>query len=393
MVRIHQGAPSHIPLPTPLRPVATACLLAGVTLLLYGYSIRTTALTADERVFATQSATAFAARPMFFHTGGEQWLQPLAVYAGAALKQVGAGDAAGRVAGTVLGALNVVLVFLVARMLFARTSLALCASLLLLLTPAHWWHAQLGTDAIFPVPFVLLWMLATLRYFQYDAPLMLALAGLSLGVGVYAHPVAPLTMAALWLVTASALAASRRLTVRGVLMLAAGFGIALVPAAVWFVSHPETYPDTFGRWALLKAHARFPLEGLRAQINWNTLSTRASLFWGFLDPSFLFFASPGRLTAPFLLCSLVLVPLGILRTLSLTQPGHRVVLIAAALVPALVASTFGRPQDLSMAVVMPAAAALLAAIGVESLASRHRAIAWIAAACAAISAYQLVSLI
>lgn len=355
--------------------------------------MRAAPLTADERVFASHAATALTSRPLFFHVEGESWLQPVAVYAAALFRQAGAGDASGRVAATIVGALNVALVFIVARMLFVRMSLALCAALLAMLTPAHWWHAQLGTDAIFPVPFILLWMIAMLRFFRLDSPAMLALAGLSLGAGVYTHPVAPLTMTGLWIATVGALAASRRLSVRGTSMLAAGFAIMLVPAALWFASHPDTYPDTFGRWAVLKAHARFPLEGLRAQINWNTLSNRASLFWGLLDPSFLFFASAGRITAPFLLCSLVLVPLGLIRALALTQPGHRAVLLSAAIVPPLVAATFGRPQDLSMVVMMPAAAALLAATGVDSLAGRHRAVAWIAAVFAAISAYQLLSLI
>ena len=69
------------------------------------------------------------------------------------------------------------------------------------------------------------------------------------------------------------------------------FGAAWLPAAWWFFRHPDTYADTFGRWFIFAAHVRDPIAGLQAQINSNTLGVRASLYWGFWDPSWLFFAA------------------------------------------------------------------------------------------------------
>lgn len=391
MVRIHQRAPLLTPLPTPLRPVITACLLFGVTLLLYGYRLTTAPLTEPEATIL--SAASAGSTPVFFHVADDQWLQPLAVYLTAGVRLLGGGDASARLASAIAGALNVALLFVVMRLMVSRTAVALAAAVLLMVTPAHWWQAQLGTDALLPVTFVLLWMLAMLRFLQTDSRLMLALAGLALGAGVYAHPVAPLTMAGLWTISAASTFATRRLTIATAFIYGAGFAAALLPAAVWFASHPETYADTFGRWAILKAHVRYPLDGLRAQINWNTLSNRASIFWGLLDPSFLFFAAPGRAAAPLLLCSLILVPLGAIRSARLAQPAHRVLLFAVALWPPMVAATFGLRQDLAMVAMLPAAAAIVAALGLESLTERHRAVAWTVAALVAASVYQLASLI
>jgi hypothetical protein len=63
-----------------------------------------------------------------------------------------------------------------------------------------------------------------------------------------------------------------------------------------------------------------------------------------------------------------------------------------ALVPPLIASTFGQAHDLSMATPMAAAAALISGVGIESLHSRSRYWAAIAAIVTAVSAYQLLAL-
>ena len=83
-------------------------------------------------------------------------------------------------------------------------------------------------------------------------------------------------MAFLWLTMMVALwvAGRRKLST---LMIAAGTFVAmLVPLAVWFYLHPQTYLDTYGRWAIFAAHLRNPIDGFLAFVNRNTLGTRAS---------------------------------------------------------------------------------------------------------------------
>jgi 4-amino-4-deoxy-L-arabinose transferase-like glycosyltransferase len=373
-----------------LQPIITACLLAGVTLLLYGFRIADAPLSVEETVFAAQAQTLDHSRGLFFHVQGEQWLQPIAVYAQALTRAVGAGDMGGRIASTIAGAVDVALVFAVVR-IAGREWIAVAAALLLLLTPAHWTYARLGTDAIFPSPFVLVWLLGMLKYFQRDQAWALGLAGTALGVGTYAHQTAPLTMAWLLVASIAAVIATRGSSVRALAALIAAYTVLLLPAALWFAQSPGTYLDTFGRWAILAAHIRFPLDGLRAQVNWNTLSNRASLFWSFLDPSFLFFAARGATVAPMLACSAILIPLGTLRLLASSERGARIVVLSAAVVPVLIAATFGQPLTLANAIVMMAVAAVLAAAGLESLQSRSPAWSWLAGAMALVSVVQLLS--
>lgn len=387
--------PPTEPLSAPSKPalarvVATASVLAALTLLLYNLQRDSLPLNPDEVAFSRQVNTVGNARPLFFRVAEDRWLQPVAVYVSAALRAAGGGEQSGRMAGTIAGAINVALVYVIVRLIAAEWS-AIGAALLLLATPAHWWFARLGTDAIFPAPFVLLWMLAMLRFIQFDSPRTLAFAGAALGAGIYTHPTAPTLMTWLWIVTVVALVAWRRLAVRNLTAIALGFGLFLVPAVVWFMNHPDTYNDTFGRWAIFKAHIRFPLQGLQAQMNWNTVGVRASIFWGLLDPSVLLFASDEHAIAPLLIGFVVLLALGIGRLMTVAQPSQRIVLVAAALLPVLVASTFGQAHDLSMVTAMTGAAAVLVGVGLDSLKMQSRYWIAITAVAIAVSAYQLVS--
>ena len=51
---------------------------------------------------------------------------------------------------------------------------------------------------------------------------------------------------------------------------------------------------------MFAAHLRIPLDGVRAFVNPGTLGNRASLYWGFWDPSWLFFIT-ANWPAPLLL--------------------------------------------------------------------------------------------
>jgi 4-amino-4-deoxy-L-arabinose transferase-like glycosyltransferase len=378
-----------------MRPIATACLLAGVTLLLYSFRIGAAPLDANESIVLAQarSLSEGESLPLFFQVQDAYWLQPMGVYATAIVGAIGGGDMAGRLASAIVGAVDVALVFAAARMMFGREWLAVVSAVLLLVTPAHWWLARAGTDAIFPAPFVLLWLIGMLRFFRSDSARALAAAGAALGAGVYTHPTAPLVMAWLCATSIAALFVIGRGRARNVAVLAGAFSAMLGPLAIWFVMFPASYGDTFGRWAVFAAHARFPMDGLRAQINWNTLSTRASRFWGLADPSFLFFSATGRSIAPWLASSAVLLPLGIAHVLTSGLREHRLVLLGAFVIPALIASAFGVPQDLGAAVVMTISGALLAGAGLDSLRLRSAWWTWLVSVAAIGSAVQLATLV
>ncbi|HYB97273.1 MAG TPA: glycosyltransferase family 39 protein [Vicinamibacterales bacterium] len=380
------------PLPASGTRFGTPQILAAlafflVALIFLGWDLGSRPVDASELTLLHASRAVGPSTPLFFHVANEQWLQPLAVYATALVDAAGGGDLSARIASVVVGAVDVGLVFVAMRLVVSAPAAAIATSVLLAM-PAHMTLARLGTDAIYPTPFVLVWLIGLLRFLQANSMVALAVAAASLGVGVYSHPAAPLTMLWLGIVTVAVAVARQTSAVKNVLVVATALALPLAPAAVWFARFPETYGDTFGRWAVFAAHLRFPLDGLSAQVNWNTLATRASIFWGLLDPSFLFFAGDGAGAAPLLVCCALLIPFGAWALLTRVHPLVRVAVLAAAVIPPMIGATFGQ-RDLAMSAPMLASLAIVAGYGMEAIAARSMRWMIVAIVLFAFSTYQL----
>lgn len=339
-----------------LRPIATACVLAGTTLLLYGFQLSAAPAGVAETAILQQAQSVTTATPLFFHADADRWLMPVPVYLTATMRAIAPDDIAARLASLAAATIDVVLLFACARLIFTGQSAALLAALLLLLTPAHMAAGRSGSGDLLPLPFALAALLAFFHFLQRDRLRDVAFTGLALGAGIYTQRSAPLTMGFLLVVTIVTLLAGRRRW-QALAVVLASFAAALVPAASWFAIHPETYPDTFGRWAIFQAHLRYPLEGVRAFLNWNTLGNRASLYWGFLDPSWLFFGGP------LLLATLPLVAIGVAGWRRVWSISAMVMVAGGAIVAPLAGSTFGEARYLADALMFLPFVVLLTTAG------------------------------
>lgn len=344
-----------------LRPAITACLLALATSIFYGLALTRQPIGPEEA--RVVSAAQQPIDGVLINTG-DRWLQPVGVYATKAAHVVRPGFHAGRWASVAVSALNVALIFLVAWRLFGSQVPALAAALLLAFTPAHMTFGRTGLDAIYIVPFVLLWLYALLAFIEKDRPAAIALASAALGAGVYTTTAAPLTMAFLWVAMILSLWIAGRRKLSTLAIAAASFAALLVPLAVWFALNPQTYLDTYGSWAIHPAHVRSPVEGLRALVNRHTLGTRATAYWGLIDPSYLFFSSE-RGRAPLLWIMLPLVVAGIIRCARQVPRAPAVITLTGALIAPLAGATFGQPQYIANALALVPFVTLLAAYGVD----------------------------
>jgi 4-amino-4-deoxy-L-arabinose transferase-like glycosyltransferase len=350
-----------------LRPIATACLLALATFILYSLELRREPVgPAEARVLSAAQQMPNGVPPLLVNTGGDRWLQPIGVYATTISHAIAPGFFAGRRASIVVASLNVALIFLVAWRLFSRYLPALGAAIILMFTPAHLAFGRIGIDAIYVIPFILLWLYALLEFLDRDRPAAIALAAAALGAGVYSTPSAPLTMIFLWMTMMVALWVAGRRKLSTLLIAAGTFVATLVPLLIWFYVHPQTYLDTYGRWAMFAAHVRNPVDGFRAFMNTNTLGTRASAYWSLIDPSYLFFSS-ARGTAPLLLVSAPLIAAGIVRCVRQASHTAAVVVLAGLLVAPLAGSSFGERNYIALALGLLPFAALLAAYGIEEI--------------------------
>jgi hypothetical protein len=294
---------------------------------------------------------------------GDRWLQPIPVYTTKAAHVVRPGFHAGRWAAVAIAAINVGLIFLVAWRLSGRYIPGIAAALALALTPAHMTFGRTGTEAIFIVPFVLLWLYALTRFVVNDRPSAIALASASLGAGVYTTTAAPLTMAFLWLAMMIGLWVSGRRKLSTLGIAAGSFAVLLVPLALWFSLNPHTYLDTYGSWAIHPAHIRSPRALFEAFMNRNTLGTRATTYWGLLDPSYLFFSSDrGRAPLHWILAPLIIA--GIVRCARKARSAPALVVLMGTLIAPLAGASFGQPQYIANALALLPFVTLLAAYGV-----------------------------
>ena len=168
--------------------IGLAVLTAGV-LLVYGAKLDHTPpdLHRDEVVFALQAQSiASTGRdvegrrlPMYFHMstlGDDIWFCPILVYVTAAfLKVLPLSEIAVRLPSVGIGALNVVLTFFLARLLFDDNRWAFLTAAMLAMTPSHVIHSRLAFDFIYPLPFVLTWLICLAHYLRHPRPWLLFL--------------------------------------------------------------------------------------------------------------------------------------------------------------------------------------------------------------------------
>jgi 4-amino-4-deoxy-L-arabinose transferase-like glycosyltransferase len=203
--------------------ILTAVALGAAALLLYAARLEhTPAYLHDAEVLFGLQAHAIATTahdlsgrllPLYFQMrpiGDNVWFHPVIVYVTAALLQIAPfAEWSVRLPSAMVGAANVVLVYLVGLRIFGRDRVAIAAALLLLLTPAHFIHSRIAMDYIYPLPFVLGWMLALACFLERGRPWMLFAATSLLGLGVYSYIASVVMMPLYLLMTLAALYAER----------------------------------------------------------------------------------------------------------------------------------------------------------------------------------------
>lgn len=290
---------------------------------------------------------------------------PVVIYASAvALRFLPFSEASARLATALVGALNVVLVFLVARRIFRSDSAAVVAALLIALTPAHFIRARLGLSPMYSVPFILLWLLAVAGDDSRPSLKRLALGGAWLGLGVYTY-LASVVMMPLYL-GLTCLLALRTLDVRGAVAAVASFVIALGPLLAWHVMHPERFAQVFGSYREFSTTAQLSVvDGLQARI---------AMYWSFFNPEFLFMAGDSslinstRLAGFFPMAFAVLIPIGLFAIWKSSRPAFW--LIGIGLLTAPLASIVSGAIEMNRIMYAMPFGALTAAIGVMALVDR-----------------------
>jgi 4-amino-4-deoxy-L-arabinose transferase-like glycosyltransferase len=315
--------------------------------------------------------------PLYFkiQMRGEErqgWFMPVIFYAIAlVLKVLPLSEVSARIPSVAVGLTDILLIFFIARRMFKCDSLSVAAAGMLALTPAHFILSRYALDYLYPLPFVLAWLLCVLTYLETGRRRTLFAATLLLGVGFYSY-IAAVVLAPLFLIFTLAALFYVRKPARDYAFAIAGFAVPLVLIVPWLVAHPTAIHDTASRYDLYNTSSMDALQGLRSFFSFNNIEQRAAVYWSFLNPSFLFFTGDAQMPfstrsiGVFLTPVAVLLVTGICAAIRRPTAVNLIVLLGFFCAP-LAAVLVPENSEIIRAAAMLPFGVLLAAIGIEAL--------------------------
>jgi 4-amino-4-deoxy-L-arabinose transferase-like glycosyltransferase len=294
---------------------------------------------------------------------------PVIIYATAlVLTVLPLSESSVRLATSLVGVINVCLMFGVGRSLFKSNTLGLVAAILLALTPAHFIRSRMVLSPLYSIPFILAWLLWLSKFVDRPERRTLAIAAAWLGVGLYTY-LGCAVMMPVYVALTAAIAFRQRLA-GWPSSLAAGFLVPLVPMAAWSLTHPDRYAQIIEAYRLYSADAT-PLEGAAGFAAYDSIRLRLGLYWSFFSPEFLFMTGDTSLVNStrqvgfFPLAFAVLIPVGMF-TLA-RRAGDLGKVILAGWLTAPMASVVSGAIEMNRIMFAIPFGVLVAAFGVKTL--------------------------
>ncbi len=302
--------------------------------------------------------------------GSEMWFQPALMYSAAlTVKLFGLSEGTVRLPMTLMGIVNVVLMYFVGRRLFKRELPAIAAAILLAVTPAHYIHSRVALDFQAPLPFLLAWLLCTLAYLDERRRGWLFGAGLSLGLGLYTYIAAYMWMPVYGVLTLIALLVRRDSPQRSAMFI----GACAIPALLcipFLLSHPTVIRDVMWHYDREQPQAAAGADLFLTYFDVERFQRAAMVYGRFWSPRFLFIDGPNALWSAgvFLLPTAGLLVVGVVAVLRGTR-AQSILLLGGLLTAAIPASLVGDLDAIHRASAVLPFAVLIAVAGLDSL--RH----------------------
>jgi hypothetical protein len=264
--------------------------------------------------------------------------------------------------------LSLALLYLVASRLFGSARYGGLTAAMFAATPLLWYQLRDAPASLFPLPFVVAWLLAAQRLGNTQTKRWAAFAGIALGLGVYTSPAAAIMMPSYLAVTVVVFAATRATSPAELAALVGGFGATSLPFGVTIARHADEMRAAITAHHLYDAMRFNLLQGLHEMVSWVGLTARSAVYYDYFNPAFLF------LTGRVLLFPLaVLIPIGVYRILTAEATPFARLSLAGFLGAPLAAALTAEPPVPARIVFITAFAALVSAFGVRHLQTLRRA--------------------
>jgi len=318
--------------------------------------------------------------PLFMHMNGVYWNMPAHVYLTALFVRLfGTTETAIRASSATASLTAVFLIYAFCRRVFRHRGFALLGATLLALSPAFFIDSRLSTDHHYPLLAVGLWLICLARFFEDPNRVRwLALAGLSLGVGVYTYGASVLLMPIYVALTAILLLKTGVHRPRAYGAFFVAFAIAVVPFAAFLFTHRGYVGDVANMYKVYDASRFTPLQGARELLSWTSLGARADVYFSYFNPSTLFFSGAGSLIQStrqagfFLAPFLILLPASVIFVLKYDVDWFAWLAFVAFFATPLAASIVDEHGAVQRVIVMAAFGAILVAYFVQRVSAESR---------------------
>jgi 4-amino-4-deoxy-L-arabinose transferase-like glycosyltransferase len=301
------------------------------------------------------------------------WFTPVIFYLSAAVQLVlPFSEASIRIPSVMVGMINLALLFLLVREVSGNYWIALMSAALLALSPAHYIFSRYALDYLYPVPFLLAWLLALRSAMHTPTAGRMLVCGLCLGIGFYSYAAAVI-LTPLMLVLA--IAAMWPLVDRPARLwpLVAGFAIPVSFFVIWLAAHPDAFASTAQRYALYDAKQLSALQGLREFLSFQNIERMTSIYWSYLSPSVLFLSGDQLITfstrqaGVFPMIMSILVLLGLVQVIERERAAFAWVVVAGFLIAPLPAVLVPENGAVNRATALLPFGVLLAGYGIKWL--------------------------
>ncbi|HEX8028487.1 MAG TPA: glycosyltransferase family 39 protein [Vicinamibacterales bacterium] len=224
------------------------------------------------------------------------WFTPVIFYLSAAVQLLlPFSEWSIRIPSVIVGMANLVLLFFLVRELSGNQWIALMSAALLAMSPAHYIFSRYALDYLYPVPFLLAWLLALRRAMKRQTTSSMMLCGLCLGLGFYSYAAAVI-LTPLMLLLAIAVMWPLVERPKDLWPLLAGFAIPVSFFLIWLAAHPDAFASTAQRYAIYDSKQLSALQGLREFLSYPNIERMTSIYWSFLSPSVLFLSGDQLIT-------------------------------------------------------------------------------------------------
>jgi len=179
--------------------------------------------------------------PLYVWHLNTYWTPPVTPYFTAIfLKFLPLTETSIRIPNAIVGLTTIALIMMLAQMLFKNKTITAVAGLLAATTPVLFIHSRLLLEHLYPVPFVLAWLIFVKKFIDTDRPIFAFLSTLSLGIGFFTYFAAEVMMPLYFTATIVVLAPHIKKRGRTYAALLLGFTLPLATLIPWLINHPET---------------------------------------------------------------------------------------------------------------------------------------------------------